>query len=153
MTRHRCCCCSNVRPVRDVLRHVPAGRRTFLQKLLAPRHTRTPDGNDDGSERVTPSQRRAVCVDGNRLATIMTFPTLKTRFGEFCRKALCSEVCVDKLQCAQSVVRFVRFSRGRRCGDVNHQRMGLPCTRMMLTPRLDLIKAWDVSHSRLFCDG
>eukprot|EP00903_Cladosiphon_okamuranus_P016954 g15629.t1 len=84
----------NIRPVREVLRHLPPDRRTDFQKLLAPRHRRT-SGNamdeNSGDGRYSNSQGRAVFVDGNRVATIMSFPSLKKAFGEFCRKALCSE--------------------------------------------------------------
>eukprot|EP00752_Nemacystus_decipiens_P009741 g8699.t1 len=65
--------------------------------------SRIPNNDDGGSERmstsqrigssrrISTSQRRAACVDENRLAAIMSFPTLRAAFGEFCRKALCSE--------------------------------------------------------------
>eukprot|EP00903_Cladosiphon_okamuranus_P016955 g15630.t1 len=84
----------NIRPVREVLRHLPPDRRTAFQNLLAPRHRRT-SGNamdeNSGDGRYSNSQGRAVFVDGNRVATIMSFPALKKGFGKFCRKALCSE--------------------------------------------------------------
>ena len=78
--------------MQEVLRHVPEGRRTVFHKLLAPRLMTTPGNDDSGSERAATTQGRAACVNENRLAVIMSFPTLRTAFGEFCRKALCSEV-------------------------------------------------------------
>ena len=91
---------SIIRPVREVLRHIPSHSITISQKLLAPRRKKGEPASaptDEGRERAfTTNQGRAVCIDGNRLATIMSFPTLAEAFGEFCRKSLCSEVRLER---------------------------------------------------------
>lgn len=77
---------SNIRPVREVLRDIPAGRRSTVETLLAPRYRRAPSNTTDDFE------RRWGDANKNRLATIMSVLPLRKAFGEFCRKSLCSEV-------------------------------------------------------------
>ena len=77
---------SNIRPVREVLRETPPGRRSTVERLLAPRYSRTPSHTSDDVE------RQSGDANENRLAAIMSFLPLRTAFGEFCRKSLCSEV-------------------------------------------------------------
>ena len=103
---------SIIRPVREVLRHISSDRRTGFQTLLAPRHKRTPvSAIVECGEQFATNQSRVVCADENRLATIMSFLGLRTAFGEFCRKSLCSEVCVCMSGYAQPGPFFSLLSR------------------------------------------
>lgn len=81
---------SVVRPVREILCAIPGHRRDCFEASLAPRHRRAASNTMDEADQTAVSQGRAV----NRLATIMNLPPLRAAFGEFCRKALCSEVCM-----------------------------------------------------------
>lgn len=80
-------CRSIARPVREVLRPAPVRRRSCFEALLAPRHGRAPTTAGE-------VEQPATFVGSNRLATIMSLPPLRKAFGEFCRKSLCSEVCM-----------------------------------------------------------
>eukprot|EP00752_Nemacystus_decipiens_P009744 g8702.t1 len=76
-----------IRPVREILSAVPGHRRDCCEAALAPRHRRTNSNTLDEVDHSAVTQGRAV----SRLATIMNLPPLRAAFGEFCRKALCSE--------------------------------------------------------------
>eukprot|EP00752_Nemacystus_decipiens_P009739 g8697.t1 len=74
-----------IRPVREVLRPAPVRRRSCFEAMLAPRCRRAPVST------VGDMEQPAALVDSNQLPTIMSLPPLRKAFGEFCRKALCSE--------------------------------------------------------------
>lgn len=98
----RFCCTprSNIKPVREVLRHIPERRRSTVEIiLLSPHRNVVPHSN--GASRVvataevaesTARQDREAYVDSNRLTSIMSFLPLRAAFGEYCQKALCGEV-------------------------------------------------------------
>ncbi|CAM9594329.1 unnamed protein product [Scytosiphon promiscuus] len=88
----------NIRPVREVLRHIPERRRSTVEILLLSPHRKVSASN--GGRRVVATadvadsparQDREAYVDSNRLTSIMTFLPLRAAFGEYCQKALCGE--------------------------------------------------------------
>ena len=84
-----------IRPVREVLRPVPARPRTCLEALLAPRQGPAASGTVADIEQPAAAAVATAASQGrtlNRLATVLSLPPLRTAFGEFCRKSLCSEV-------------------------------------------------------------
>lgn len=111
----------NIRPIRDYLRqHGPHNARggKLLLLLALPwawlwrrvtRRARTSPTNNDIVACTTndKGQRSATLPEfhssgyehlhGSHLAAIMEFEPLKEAFGEYCRKALCSEVCCSAL--------------------------------------------------------
>lgn len=141
-------CRSNIRPVREVLRHPHGGRRGTFEKLLAPRHRRTSsmsghtvddvDGHANG-------RSRALSVDDNRLATIMSFLPLRTAFGEFCRKALCSEVTHHPLGVEKHVCRHFLFRSP--LGDEGSVSSWQPTTPAVSNAPGAVVKFWFALHT------
>ncbi|CAM9672494.1 unnamed protein product [Ectocarpus sp. 8 AP-2014] len=86
----------NIRPVREVERHIPARRRSRKDFLLPSPYRRWSTknirvgvaANEDNNSLPWNGE---VYLDDNRLTSIMNFQPLREAFGEFCRRSLCGE--------------------------------------------------------------
>lgn len=81
----------NIRPAIDILRHEPG------RMLMLPFRRRSSNNArvaiTTGNEKAPVCRGRASYEDSNKLVGIMGFEPLRTAFGDFCHKSLCSEVC------------------------------------------------------------